>query len=158
VFIAMLAFTGPARMAELLPDMQLTPGAADPTLTKEKLCSKSFHTGSVRDVDDRLKQAVMTAYNIQDCVLRAGKTKSPSAALCSQMYEFDHLISIEIGGAETQANIWPQRLEGILGARVKDKLEDHLHSLVCAGTMQLLAAQRCISQNWITCYQKVMHR
>jgi len=136
-----------------LPNHRLTPGQADPSLTKEKLCSKKFHTGSVRNVDDSLKQRVLSSYRIRDCVLHAGKKKLP---LCGRLYEFDHLISIWLGGAETQKNLWPERLAGQWGARVKDKLEDHLHSLVCKGKISLKQAQHEIATDWIASYKKRM--
>jgi len=141
--------------AEILPNKRLTPGQTDPMLTKDKLCSRSFRTGTVRNVDDSLKRRVMIAYGVKDCVLNAGKTKLPD---CGKVYEFDHLISIEIGGNNKQANIWPQRLAGIRGAHVKDGLENRLHSLVCHGKLPLQQAQHEIAANWIVAYNKYLKR
>jgi hypothetical protein len=45
-------------------------------------------------------------------------------------YEEDHLISLEIGGAPSaEANLWPEPYNGPEGARVKDVVENKLHSL-----------------------------
>jgi hypothetical protein len=51
-------------------------------------------------------------------------------------YTIDHLIAVELGGSNDPRNLWPQRFED---ADMKDKLENHLHALVCAGTMSLQA-------------------
>jgi Excalibur calcium-binding domain len=43
-------------------------------------------------------------------------------------------------------------LNGAGGAKVKDKLENKLHSLVCSGQISLAAAQQAISGDWGTAY------
>src|SRR6266545_1790973 len=53
--------------------------------------------------------------------------------------EYDHLISLELGGGNTERNIWPQ-VDPAQDQR-KDRLENTLHAQVCAGRMQLAAAQ-----------------
>jgi hypothetical protein len=69
-------------------------------------------------------------------------------------YEEDHLISLEIGGAPSSAaNLWPEPYASPDGARTKDLIENKLHALVCAGTMQLAAAQSLIATNWWTAYE-----
>jgi hypothetical protein len=37
---------------------------------------------------------------------------------------------------------------------VKDRLEERLHELVCAGKLDLPTAQRDIAVNWIDAYKK----
>ena len=49
--------------AQTLPNPTLTPGVADPKLTKDILCSPSFHTRTIRDVDESEKKKVFTEYN-----------------------------------------------------------------------------------------------
>ena len=43
---------------------------------------------------------------------------------------------------------------GPWNAHVKDKLEDRLHALVCAGRLPLEQAQREIAADWIAAYEK----
>lgn len=58
-------------------------------------------------------------------------------------YEEDHLIPLELGGAPSDPkNLWPER---ITQARAKDRLENALHTQVCAGTLTLDAAQALIA-------------
>ena len=50
-------------------------------------------------------------------------------------YEEDHLISLELGDAPSaEANLWPEPYKAPEGARVKDVVENKLHSLVCTPT------------------------
>jgi hypothetical protein len=64
-------------------------------------------------------------------------------------YEVDHLISRELGGADEEANLWPEPWDGPHGAHAKDRLENALHRAVCAGTLTLLEAQAAIRSDWI---------
>lgn len=63
-------------------------------------------------------------------------------------YEFDHLISLEIGGDNSDRNLWPEPLSGRRGAHSKDKEENRLHHAVCSGDLTLRAAQRQIVRAW----------
>jgi hypothetical protein len=66
-------------------------------------------------------------------------------------YEYDHLISLELGGAPNDArNLWPE--PGKIPNR-KDKVENRLHREVCAGKITLLAAQREIAKRWVATYR-----
>jgi hypothetical protein len=123
-----------------LNDRQRTPGSVDPALTAEKLCDPKFHTGTVRNVTETEKRQVCAAYGVA--------TGCPGAG-----FEIDHLISIELGGANDVRNLWPQPVDadGVEGFHTKDKLENHLHKMVCAGTMPLRQAQLCISRDWVAC-------
>jgi hypothetical protein len=63
-------------------------------------------------------------------------------------YEVDHLVPVELDGADTKANLWPEpELHN-----PKDKLENKLHRLVCSGQLSLAAAQRAIETDWRTAY------
>jgi hypothetical protein len=131
-----------------LPDSSLTPGQADPTLTKEKLCSKTFRTGSVRNVPQSVRTAAFKEYGIT-C-----PTTGPKS--CAKLYELDHLIDLWNGGSNDLKNLWPQsRTNTIWSAGVKDRLELRLHKVMCSGTMSLDDSQTCISKDWIACYQRV---
>jgi len=69
-------------------------------------------------------------------------------------YEEDHLISLELGGAPSaKANLWPEPYNSPEGARVKDVVENKLHSLVCDHAVSLATAQRAIAANWWVAYQ-----
>jgi hypothetical protein len=66
------------------------------------------------------------------------------------IYEFDHDVSIEIGGAlDDIHNLWPQPLDQ---AKVKDTLENKLHTLVCNGSIPLATAQQAIVGDWTLAY------
>ena len=64
-------------------------------------------------------------------------------------YEYDHLVPLELDGRNSIGNLWPQ----LVGAsRAKDRLENTLHSMVCAGQITLASAQRAIRTNWAHAY------
>jgi hypothetical protein len=67
-------------------------------------------------------------------------------------YELDHLISLELGGDNARANLWPEPHDrpGFQASQTKDGVENRLHDLVCAGRLDLAAAQRAIATNWQT--------
>jgi hypothetical protein len=56
-------------------------------------------------------------------------------------YEFDHLIPLALGGSNSAANIWPQRLDE---ARQKDSLEFDLYWKMRRGTIRQRDAIRAI--------------
>ena len=71
-------------------------------------------------------------------------------------YEEDHLVSLEIGGSpKDPRNLWPEPYHVIvggvdIGSYTKDKFENYLHRLVCAGTLKLATAQHEIETNWLS--------
>jgi tRNA(Glu) U13 pseudouridine synthase TruD len=70
-------------------------------------------------------------------------------------YEVDLLISLELGGSNSIKNLWPESYRtSPWNARVKDRLENKLRSLVCSGELDLKTAQQAIASNWIEAYQK----
>lgn len=69
-------------------------------------------------------------------------------------FEVDYLITPDLGGAESLRNLWPQPYSATWNARVKDRLEQRLHQLVCAGKMDLSTAQHDIATDWIGAYKK----
>jgi hypothetical protein len=69
-------------------------------------------------------------------------------------YEADHLVSLELGGSNEIENLWSQIYRAKQwNGHVKDKLEDRLHELVCAGNPSLLKAQKAIARDWIAAYR-----
>ena len=72
-------------------------------------------------------------------------------------FEEDHLISLELGGSPSDPrNLWPEPYAGGTGARIKDKIENRLHALVCSGQISLARAQSAIARNWYTAYRRYM--
>jgi hypothetical protein len=64
-------------------------------------------------------------------------------------YRIDHLVPLELDGSNSIRNLWPQ----LTGASLaKDRLEDTLHSMVCAGKITLAAAQHAIRTDWVRAY------
>ncbi|HET8529327.1 MAG TPA: hypothetical protein VFL60_10480 [Gaiellaceae bacterium] len=121
------------------PDRSCSPGAYDTTRTAAVLCAKTFHTGTVRAVTTGLKHRVEAEYGLAP--------KSYGRTL-----EIDHIVSLELGGSNDIANLYPELAPGY---HVKDVLENKLHALVCAGKMTLRSAQRHIAADWTALYARV---
>ena len=72
--------------------------------------------------------------------------------LNAYLYELDHLVPLEVGGAPKDlANLRIQLWDGPAGARVKDVLETRVKRLVCKGTITLEQGQSCFLNGWQTC-------
>jgi hypothetical protein len=129
--------------AAVLNDLKATPGAADAALTKARLCSAGFRTGTVRNVTESQKKRICAEY-------------SRRSGCPGNGYEIDHLISIELGGANSDANLWPQPVDagGVIGFHTKDKVENALHREVCSGKLSLADAQKCIAVDWYACAER----
>jgi hypothetical protein len=128
-----------------LPNSKLTPGYMRDVSVRE-LCTTS--TSLVRNVPDSLKKEIFSNYGMN------GNDRS----VCKEGYEIDHLVSLELGGANDARNLWPQSYCGENSAHKKDKLENELHRQVCLGKIGLEEAQLCISKDWEMCYIKVYHK
>jgi hypothetical protein len=64
-------------------------------------------------------------------------------------YEFDHLISLELGGAPADIrNLWPESNYSPSFSYRKDGLENSLNARVCNGSLSLAIAQSRIV-HWI---------
>jgi hypothetical protein len=68
----------------------------------------------------------------------------------SKKTELDHLVSLELGGANDAANLWPEYPPT---PNPKDTVENALHAAVCDGRVKLTAAQNAIARNWETAEQ-----
>ena len=124
------------------PDRACSPGAYYSRLTKRRICSETFRTSDIRHVTDGTKHAVEIAYGLAP--------KGYGSTL-----EIDHIVSLELGGSNEIANLFPERANAHPGYHAKDKLENRLHDLVCEGTMRLRDVQRQIASNWQTLYKLV---
>jgi hypothetical protein len=123
-----------------LPDFACTPGAIISTATKEQICTPGY-SKNVRDVPTSEKNQVYAEYGITHH--SAGE------------YEVDHLISLELGGSNDIANLWPQAAEPRPGFHEKDKVENYLHDQMCSGAISLQQAQIEISMNWLSVYNQM---
>jgi hypothetical protein len=65
-------------------------------------------------------------------------------------YEVDHLIPLELGGDNTIENLWPEASEPRPGFHEKDRVENHLHAMVCSRQMSLAEAQHLIATDWLS--------
>jgi hypothetical protein len=102
----------------------------------------SGYSESVRDVPESEKRAVYAEYGI--------------AHHAPYSYEVDHIVSLELGGSNDIANLYPESYTIAKGARVKDRLENFLHRAVCDGQVQLRTAQRQIAGNWVAAYRRYL--
>ena len=120
-----------------VPNPVLTPGVALP-VSASQVCVSGY-ASRVRDVPES-EQA--------DVYARYGVAHVPYA------HEVDHLVSLELGGSNAIANLWPEPYAGRWGAHTKDILENRLHDLVCAGALTLLYAQHIEATNWVAAYKR----
>jgi hypothetical protein len=115
-------------------DHRCTPGALNPAVTQqtisETICRRGF-TSTIRPplgYSEALKRRSMASYGVG--------ADSPSG------YEFDHLVSLELGGAPADIrNLFPQ---SHATSFTKDRLENELNAAVCRGQISLAEAQKRI--------------
>ena len=69
--------------------------------------------------------------------------------------EIDHIVSLELGGSNDIANLYPEKAAAQPGFRVKDKLENAAHDWVCQGKISLRTAQQKIAADWEAFYKLV---
>ena len=124
------------------PDRRCSPGAYYSALTKQAICSTGYRTDAIRNVPDSEKFAVEGEYGL-------------TPGHYGSSLEIDHIVSLELGGSNDIANLFPEREYAHPGYRVKDKLENRLHAMVCAGQIDLRVAQRGIATDWQALYRKV---
>lgn len=132
--------TSGCQVHDALADNACTPGAIIDTATTEQIC-KPGYASSVRDVPESEKNQVYAEYGI--------KTRKTGE------YEVDHLVSLELGGSNDIANLWPEAASPKPGFHEKDKVENYLHDQVCAGKIPLHQAQVQIATNWLEIYNSM---
>jgi hypothetical protein len=69
--------------------------------------------------------------------------------------EIDHIVSLELGGSNDIANLFPEKRDVSPRYKVKDKLENKLHDLVCDGKFTLRSVRQPIASNWQKLYKDV---
>ena len=135
--------------ADIYPDEERTPGAANPDITpdniQDTICNPHWSTRRVRppaEYTNRLKAQQIDEYGLAD--------------RSAHDYEEDHLIPLEIGGdPRDPKNLWPEPYDTSIpegGAHEKDKVENYLHDEVCAGRIPLREAQHEIATDWYRVY------
>lgn len=68
-------------------------------------------------------------------------------------FKIDHLIPVELGGADTIDNLWPQSLRAKpYDADRKELLTEMLLARIRAGQMTIVQAQEQISRDWIDAF------
>ena len=108
-------------------------------MTRAQVC-RSGYARAVRDVSVATKDAVYGAYGIRRHFDGADG-------------EVDHLVSLELGGSNSRANLFPEAALPRPGSHEKDRLENELHAEVCAGRLGLRRAQLLIARNWVKAYR-----
>jgi len=144
-----------------LPDLALTPGAADVAVMQDtiwKTICKPGYTATVRHVTLAQKRAV------------AAKYREAHDVWPTRDVEYDHLVSLELGGSNDETNLWPQPYcppeparspnseRACLGAREKDVVETDLHRRICLRWITLADAQRRIVTDWVAEYRAIKAR
>jgi hypothetical protein len=126
--------TSGCRARGALPDRACTPGSI---LTSDaRVVCVPGYARSVRSVPYSEKRAIYRSYGIGFHLPRT--------------YEIDHLVPLELGGANDPANLWPEAAAPRPGYHEKDRLENLLHERVCSGQLSLRAAQHQIASNWLS--------
>lgn len=98
----------------LAPKISVTPGLTR-QLSLSTICNTKWGLDH-RHVTIAMKKKVFTLYGIP------WENR--------KLYEVDHLIPRELGGADDVRNLWPQLW---LDAHLKDKEENRLYRVVCMG-------------------------
>ncbi len=122
-----------------LQDMACTPGAIIDTATTDQICQPGY-ARTVRNVPTSEKDQVYAEYGIA--------SHSPGE------FEVDHLVSLELGGSNDIANLWPEAASPTPGFHQKDRVENYLHNQVCSGAVPLKQAQIQIATDWLVIYNQ----
>jgi hypothetical protein len=120
------------------PKARLTPGETRP-ISLDEVCRNPQADVIAENIPEETRREVFSAYGIQ------GHRDN---------FEVDYLITPDLGGSQSIRNLWPQPYSARWNARVKDRLEQRLHQLVCEGKVDLTTAQHDIAVDWIGAYKK----
>lgn len=112
------------------PNPSVTPGVVL-TTSRSAVCTPGWASQHRKSLTVQQKAAVLRAYGYP-----AGQ----------KVTEYDHLISLELGGGNGTRNIFPMLSRD--DAERKDRLEGKLHGLVCSGQLDLVVAQERIKTYW----------
>ena len=126
------------------PDASCTPGAYDPAITAAILCAPDHRTSSYRASE---YQTNKFKWNVAE----------PAYGQVEVKGELDHLVPLELGGANDASNLWVE--PGTI-PNPKDHIENVLHDWVCSvdGVLaqhRLSQAQIDVAVNWTTAESKL---
>lgn len=121
------------------PDTSLTPGALL-NVTADDVCRPGY-SSTVRDVSIDVKREVYARYHV---------------AYVRGEYEVDHFYPLELGGSNSIRNLWVEPYDVVWNAKVKDRIENRLHELVCNHQLSLQDAQRAIGSDWVAAYRQYL--
>lgn len=124
--------------SQVLPDPHCTPGALNPDVTQATIATTICAPGWTKTI--RPPVAKTNTWKRESDLSYGLPTNT--------LGEYDHLISLELGGAPLDTrNLWiePGKLPN-----PKDKVENALHAAVCSHRVTLAAAQQAIATDWTT--------
>ncbi|MBX7143609.1 MAG: hypothetical protein K1X79_04090 [Oligoflexia bacterium] len=131
-------YVAPAKHKQFLSNPELTPGDVRSTNVDE-ICAPGYISRLPRAAEED-KDATYEAYGISD----------------RRKYGIDHLISKGLGGSSNPRNLWPQSYHGPWPMPLKDRLENHLHKLLCEHQISVEEAQNAIRTDWVAAYKKYL--
>jgi len=137
--------SGPCRFRGQLPDPACTPGAIDPAVTQAGISSTICIRGYTATVRPPAAETELFKHSV--AYPAYGFANVPGGAS-----ELDHLIPLELGGANDASNLWPE--PGAI-PNAKDKVENALRAAVCDHRATLKAAQDAIASDWTTAEQRL---
>lgn len=122
----------------VLPDPACTPGAIDPAVNPKTIFATICVHGWTATVRPPETQTSAFKFNVA----------YPAYGIPARAKsELDHLVPLELGGANDAANLWPET--GTI-PNPKDGVESALRAAVCSGEVPLLTAQLAIARDWLT--------
>lgn len=124
--------------ALVIPDPTITPGAVR-THSVHTICTQ--RTKEVRRTTLTMRRRAYARYGV-----------APNSGACTGGCEVDHLIPLEAGGADVQANLWPMPYQGTWNARQKDRLENLGHAMICSGRRTPAEVQAWFTGDWRAAY------
>ena len=120
-----------------LPDRSCTPGAYDPAVNQGDLSTTICRSGYTSKVRPPESQTEKFKFDVAE----------PAYGQQDVSGELDHLVSLELGGANDAANLW---VEAGSIPNPKDAVENALNKAVCDGQVSLRDAQQAIAADWLT--------
>jgi hypothetical protein len=129
-----------------IPDPQCTPGGINSSVTLSVMQDPGWRTRCLRDCEESQarKHVAYSWYQITNPQHNSGS---------NQVCELDHLVPLELGGADGMGNIWPQCGPDDMTLKnryfkIKDRVENYLADEVKAGHISLDTVQRGIASDW----------
>lgn len=150
ITLFLISNTVPANALTIgMPNPKFTPGLTNPAVTQKSIGTTICVVGYTKTIrppvsyTNKLKyDQLHSGYNVQ-------------GDMNMRNYEEDHLIPLEVGGhPSSKLNLFPQYYAATYGARVKDRLENKIHLLVCSGKITLKAGQAAFVPDWTVGYKK----